>query len=386
MHDSKNFADLGISDKLLHALEEANFLEPTPIQTLAIPKILIGHDLLASAQTGTGKTASFTLPMIDILNEGTAKARMPRSVVLEPTRELAVQVSEQFDLLGTKHSLTHALLIGGVSYADQEKSIARGADVLIATPGRLQDHISRGKILLNDIKFLVLDEADRMLDMGFWPDVERLLSIMPKTKQTVLFSATLPKPIRDLANKFMHNPKEVFADPVSSTAATISQFLCRTTPRAKYEQCTKLLKDFPANRTLIFCNRKRDVGSLNERLQKSGFCANSLHGDMAQPDRLRCLQAFRDNEFPILVCSDVAARGLDIAAVELVINYDLPTKAEDYIHRIGRTGRNRQQGIAICIVTSSQDTELQAIEALIKQEISPYTLRSDDIHKQVAQP
>jgi len=363
------FADLGLSDEVLRAVAEAGYEKPTPIQEKAIPYVLMSRDVLGCAQTGTGKTASFTLPMIDILAQGRARARMPRSVILEPTRELAAQVAENFEIYGKYHKLSMALLIGGVSFADQEKLLDRGVDVLIATPGRLLDHCERGKVILTDTKFLVVDEADRMLDMGFIPDVERLVGLMPKIRQTVMFSATMPKEIRRLADKFLMNPKEIAVDPPATAAETVRQGVLTVPERDKRKALRALLKSEDIQNALVFCNRKRDVAELYRSLARHDLPVGALHGDMDQYKRMEWLERFRTGEIKILVCSDVAARGLDIAAVSHVFNFDVPVNSEDYVHRIGRTGRAGRSGRSITIATPADRKALAEIRRLLGSDI-----------------
>lgn len=330
----------------------------------------MGRDILGSAQTGTGKTASFTLPLIDILDSGRAKARMPRSLILAPTRELAAQVSESFETFSTNHNLSMALLIGGTSFADQEAALDKGVDVLIATPGRLLDHFERGKVLLQDVKILVIDEADRMLDMGFIPDIERIVSYLPVMRQTLFFSATLSDEIHKIGSKFVMNPKIVEIDRPSTTANTITQRLVRTQSRKKREMLRDLLRVEQLQNAVIFCNRKRDISTLLWSLKRHDFSAVALHGDMTQSARLEALDQFKSGEIPILIASDVAARGLDIPLVSHVFNFDIPSNAEDYVHRIGRTGRAGRTGVAITLVATDDDEKyLAAIETLIGQKI-----------------
>ena len=363
------FSDLGLSDDILQAVTDAGYETPTPIQAQAIPYVLMNRDILGCAQTGTGKTASFTLPMIDILSHGRARARMPRSLILEPTRELAAQVADQFEVYGKHHKFSMALLIGGVSFDEQNKALDRGADVLIATPGRLLDHVDRGKVLLRDVKILVIDEADRMLDMGFMPDVEKIVSHLPKMRQTLFFSATMPAEIRRLSKKFLMNPKEISVDPPASTAATVAQSLVRLAPRDKRKVLRSLLRSEDVNNALVFCNRKRDVDAVYKSLKQDDFNVGSLHGDMDQYSRMDTLDKFKSSEIKLLVCSDVAARGLDIANVSHVFNYDIPTSAEDYVHRVGRTGRAGRKGAAITFVAPEDNRYLDAITKLIKKTI-----------------
>ncbi|MEX2629932.1 MAG: DEAD/DEAH box helicase [Tistlia sp.] len=363
------FEDLGLRPETLRALTELGYETPTPIQAKAIPMILMGRDVLGVAQTGTGKTAGFTLPMIDILAEGRGRARMPRSLILEPTRELAAQVAESFDRYGKYHRLTKALLIGGESVKDQQLVLQRGVDVLIATPGRLLDLFERGQILLADTKLLVIDEADRMLDMGFMPDVERIVGLLPPLRQTMFFSATMAPEIRKLGNKFLQNPKEVSVAPPASPAETVTQrvLFCNSDPKSKRAALRGLLegeKD-EIQSALIFCNRKRDVDLVYKSLKRHGYDAESLHGDMAQPARVETLKRFKNDEIRLLVCSDVAARGLDIPRVSHVFNFDVPIHSEDYIHRIGRTGRAGRSGKAYMLATRDDEKLLASLHKLI---------------------
>lgn len=379
-----NFSDLGLGEEVLHAVRDAGYTEPTPIQAQAIPIVLMARDILGCAQTGTGKTASFTLPMIDILATGRAKARMPRSLILEPTRELAAQVGENFETYGKYHKLTKVLLIGGESMNEQIKIIDRGPDVLIATPGRLLDLFDRGKLLMNDVKILVIDEADRMLDMGFIPDVERIVSLVSKMRQTLFFSATMPKEIRRLADKFLINPKEISVAKPSTLAETLTQSLIVVEhgdgrrpgggQKEKRAALRSLLQSEPVKTALVFCNRKRDVGVVCRSLAKSGFNAGQLHGDMAQSARMETLDSFKSEKIKILVCSDVAARGLDIANVSHVFNFDVPTHAEDYVHRVGRTGRAGREGRAFTLATPEDKKYTDAIIRLIGKDIPKQTL------------
>jgi superfamily II DNA/RNA helicase len=325
----------------------------------------MGRDVLGCAQTGTGKTASFVLPMIDILAEGRAKARMPRSLILEPTRELAAQVAENFETYGKHNKLTMALLIGGVSFPDQERALEKGVDVLIATPGRLLDHFERGGILLNDVKILVIDEADRMLDMGFIPDVERIVATLPQLRQTLFFSATMPPEIKRLADRFLSNPKEVTVSPPATASATVVQGLVVVSEDEKRDALLALIKSQEVKNALVFCNRKRDVAALHTTLKKHGLNAGALHGDMSQPARTETLERFRAGEIHILVASDVAARGLDIVDMSHVFNYDVPFSPEDYVHRIGRTGRAGKTGHSFTLATPADGGLIEAIEKLI---------------------
>lgn len=373
------FTDLGLSDEVLRAIHEAGYEEPTPIQEKAIPVVMMGRDVLGCAQTGTGKTASFTLPMIEILAAGRAKARMPRSLILEPTRELAAQVADNFEIYGKYHKLSKALLIGGSSMEEQLKVLNRGVDVLIATPGRLLDVFDRGHLLMNDVKILVIDEADRMLDMGFIPDVEKIVSLLSPMRTTLLFSATMPKEIRRLADKFLSNPKEISVSAPASTADTITQGLIKlksagrapgAAQKVKRDTLRKLIRaQDQLTNALVFCNRKRDVDVVYRSLEKHGFSAARLHGDMVQSVRTETLDKFKKNDVTILVCSDVAARGLDISTVSHVFNFDVPTHAEDYVHRIGRTGRAGRKGAAFTLMMPEDKKYLDGIEKLIGKPI-----------------
>lgn len=365
------FDDLGLSSELLRAIGDAGYETPTPIQEQAIPCVLMGRDVLGCAQTGTGKTASFTLPMIEILASGRTRARMPRSLIITPTRELATQIAENFETYGKYHKLSMALLIGGVSFEDQITKLDRGVDVLIATPGRLLDHFERGRILLTDIKILVIDEADRMMDMGFMPDVEKIVSILPPIRQTLFFSATMPPEIRRIAEKFLMSPKEITITPKTAAAETVEQFLTIIENKdwVKRDTLRKMIRSEAVDNAIVFCNRKRDVDLLNRSLQKHGFKSAALHGDLAQPVRLETLDAFKNGSTEILVASDVAARGLDLPKVSHVFNYDVPMHAEDYIHRIGRTGRAGREGRALTIATTKDAKFLDAVQKLLGKKI-----------------
>ncbi len=366
-----SFDDLGLGPDLLRAVAAVGYSEPTPIQSEAIPAVLKGRDILGIAQTGTGKTASFTLPMIEKLSQGRAKARMPRSLILEPTRELAAQVSESFQIYGQNHKLNMALLIGGVSFDKQDQKLTRGVDVLIATPGRLLDHIERGKALLSGVQILVLDECDRMLDMGFIPDVERICRLIPFTRQTLFFSATMPSEIRRLSDTFLHTPLKIEVTPPASTVDTVTQFIAKVPrePKLKRQALRQLLRHEKIKNAIIFCNRKRDVAIVATSLEKNGFNVSPLHGDLDQSIRTQTLDKFRNGEIDFLVASDVAARGLDIPDVSHIFNYDVPTHAEDYVHRIGRTGRAGREGCAYLMSTPAESKYLVAIEKLIGKSL-----------------
>ncbi|MBO0902756.1 DEAD/DEAH box helicase [Jiella sonneratiae] len=366
------FSELGLSAKVLAAVEASGYTEPTPIQAEAIPHALERRDVLGIAQTGTGKTASFVLPMLTLLEKGRARARMPRTLIIEPTRELAAQVEESFARYGKDQKLNVALLIGGMSFDEQDRKIDRGADVLIATPGRLLDHFERGKLLLTGVEILVIDEADRMLDMGFIPDIERICKLLPFTRQTLFFSATMPPEITRLTEQFLQNPVRVEVAKQASAALTVTQRLVATGGKEwdKRETLRRVLREEDElTNAIIFCNRKRDVSTLFRSLEKHGFSAGALHGDMDQRARMAMLQGFRDNKIQLLVASDVAARGLDIPKVSHVFNFDVPIHAEDYVHRIGRTGRAGRSGKAFTLVTKSDRKYLDAIERMIANSI-----------------
>jgi superfamily II DNA/RNA helicase len=372
------FADLGLSDAVLRAIDDMGYRHPTPIQEQAIPVVLMGRDVLGAAQTGTGKTAGFTLPMLDILSGSRARARMPRSLILEPTRELALQVAENFVQYGKYLKLTHALIIGGESMADQKEVLMRGVDVLIATPGRLLDMFERGSILLTDAKLLVIDEADRMLDMGFIPDVERIVSLLPRSRQTLFFSATLAPEIKRLADAFLQNPKEITVSRPASVATTITEGLALVAEHDKREALRRLIRTRNVQNALIFCNRKIEVDVLHKSLTRHKFSVGALHGDMAQTVRFATLEKFKAGELKLLVCSDVAARGIDIGGLSHVFNFDVPHHAEDYVHRIGRTGRAGLQGEAFTIASPDDRYNVEAIEKLTGHPIPPIVVEGLD--------
>ena len=372
-----SFADLGLSDELLKAVADSGYSDPTPIQRQAIPSVLMGRDLIGIAQTGTGKTASFVLPMIDVLAQGRSRARMPRSLILEPTRELAAQVAENFDKYGRYHKLSMALLIGGVSMGDQQKALAKGVDVLIATPGRLMDLFQRGNILLTGCELLVIDEADRMLDMGFIPDIEEICAKLPKKRQTLLFSATMPPPIKKLADRFLSNPKSIEVSRPATANAAIDQKLVETSARDKRQTLQQLLADPEVKTAIIFANRKTTVRDLAGSLKRRGFAVGQIHGDMEQSERLRELDRFKAGEINILTASDVAARGLDIKGVSHVFNYDTPWHPDDYVHRIGRTGRAGATGTAFTLATAEDADAVANIEKLTGQKIERIRARSE---------
>ncbi|UWQ18623.1 DEAD/DEAH box helicase [Jannaschia sp. M317] len=377
-----SFSDLNLDPKVLKAIEATGYTTPTPIQEGAIKPALEGRDVLGIAQTGTGKTAAFTLPMITRLGKGRARARMPRSLVLAPTRELAAQVAENFELYAKGSRLKKALLIGGVSFKEQDMLIDRGVDVLIATPGRLIDHFERGKLLLTGVEIMVIDEADRMLDMGFIPDIERIFEMTPFTRQTLFFSATMAPEIERITNKFLSNPEKIEVERQNSTSATITQVLVEHAPKTKHYASKdkreilraiidrdRALEDNPLRNAIIFCNRKTEVDVVAKSLKKHGYNAEPIHGDLEQSHRTRTLDGFRDGSITFLVASDVAARGLDIPNVSHVFNFDVPSHAEDYVHRIGRTGRAGKLGTAYTLATPADEKYLDAITRLVKADI-----------------
>ena len=372
------FADLGLSPEILAALTEKGYRSPTPIQAQAIPSVLMGRDVLGCAQTGTGKTASFVLPLLDILTGKRSRARMPRCLILEPTRELALQVAENFVQYGSRLKLTHALLIGGESLQDQKETLMKGVDVLIATPGRLMDLFERGGLLLTDCSVLVIDEADRMLDMGFIPDVEKIVGFLPPTRQTLFFSATMAPEIRRLADAFLQNPKEITVSRPASVATTIIAGLTIVDDLDKREALRRMLAVENVSNALIFCNRKRDVDILFKSLKRHNFSVGQLHGDMSQPERFATLQKFKANELKLLVCSDVAARGIDIGGLSHVFNFDVPIHAEDYVHRIGRTGRAGMTGHAYTLAAPDDRAFVEAIEKLVGAEIPRFQVEGMD--------
>ena len=372
------FSDLNLDAKVLQAVAETGYDTPTPIQAGAIAPALEGRDVLGIAQTGTGKTAAFTLPMITLLGRGRARARMPRSLVLAPTRELAAQVAENFDTYAKYTKLTKALLIGGTSFKDQDKLIDKGVDVLIATPGRLLDHLERGKLILTDVKIMVVDEADRMLDMGFIPDIEEIFKRTPFTRQTLFFSATMAPEIERITNTFLSNPAKVEVARAATTNVNIKQGVVMFRASAKLREATEkraLLRALinaegdACSNAIIFCNRKADVDVVAKSLNKYGYDAAPIHGDLEQSHRTRTLESFRDNKLRFLVASDVAARGLDIPAVTHVFNFDVPSHAEDYVHRIGRTGRAGRSGVAIMICSGRDEKNLEDVERLVQNPI-----------------
>ena len=377
---SPSFDDLGLSPELLRAVGDAGYQQPTPIQEKSIPLVLMGRDLLGCAQTGTGKTASFSLPIIDILSEGRARARMPRALILSPTRELALQISDNFTIYNKFHELGQAVLIGGESMPDQDRALAKDPDVIIATPGRLIDMFERGKVMLGGIKILVIDEADRMLDMGFIPDVRRIVDLLPRIRQTLFFSATMGGDIRALADGFLINAKEISVAPPASIAQGVKHSMISVPkyPKEKRAALRKVMASEDVQSALVFCNRKKDITILRNSLRRHGYEAEELHGDMAQHRRTETLAAYKAGEIKLLVCSDVAGRGLDIEGVSHVFNFDVPNNAESYVHRIGRTGRAGREGRAITLVTPEDTKYVDAILKLIKVDVPIQLLNGND--------
>ena len=379
-----SFQTLGLSEEILKSIKEIGYETPSEIQQQAIPHVLMGRDILGCAQTGTGKTASFMIPLVEILITGQSKSRMPRSLILAPTRELAMQVSEDFNIFNKYLKLQMALLIGGISFSEQDGKLAKGVDVLVATPGRLLDHIERGKVMLKDVKILVIDEADRMLDMGFIPDIEKITKLLPKIRQTLFFSATLSDEIRHIGKNFVINPKEISVNPDTTTATNIESYLINTSHEDKLSNLKKILNIEKIKNAVIFCNKKIDINKVNIFLKKNKFSTVCLHGDMNQSARINSLEEFKSGLAKILVASDVAARGLDIAGLSHVFNYDVPNNPEDYIHRIGRTGRAGLSGKAFTLCSEKEIKSLTLIEKLIKKSINVY--KFDEISLEIKSP
>src|ERR1700742_436227 len=381
-----DFTSLGLSTELLKAVEQSGYTKPTPIQAQSIPHVLQRRDIIGIAQTGTGKTASFTLPMIEMLARGRAKARMPRSLILEPTRELAAQVAESFEKYGKYNKLSMALLIGGTSFEDQDRKLDRGVDVLIATPGRLLDHFGRGKLMLSQVQILVVDEADRMLDMGFIPDVEEICKKLPFTRQTLFYSATMPPEIQRLTDQFLHNAARVEVSRPATTASNITQELVEIPANdwAKREALRRLIREAEPTlkNAIVFCNRKRDVDVVAKSLAKHGFDAAPIHGDLDQSLRTKTLDRFRAGDLKILVASDVAARGLDVPSVSHVFNFDVPIHADDYVHRIGRTGRAGRSGHAYMLATHRDGKYIEAIEKITGQKLARRSMMDIEVREE----
>jgi len=379
------FSELGLSPEVLQAVSDAGYTIPTPIQEQAIPHVQRGRDVLGCAQTGTGKTASFVLPMIDKLAAGRARARMPRSLILEPTRELATQVAASFELYGKHHRLTMALLIGGESFVDQERKLDRGVDVLIATPGRLLDLYGRGKILLSDARILVIDEADRMLDMGFLPDIRRVLKHLPHVRQTLFFSATMPPPIAQLAKEMLKNPVAVNVERPAAPAVGITQAVYPVPQDLKLALFVALLKRGDFKSVLAFTRTKHRANRLAEQLARHGVACERIHGNRSQAQRTAALSGFKDGKFKVLVATDIAARGIDVEALSHVVNFDVPHLPEDYIHRVGRTARAELTGDAFTLVAPDEEADLRQIERAIGKRLPRVTVPGFDYGARSAQ-
>ena len=380
-----NFKDLGLCKEILSSINDIGYKKPTNIQEKTIPNILMGRDILGCAQTGTGKTGSFIIPLIEILNSGTSKSRMPRSLILAPTRELAMQVSEEFDKINKYLKLQKALLIGGISFTEQDNKLSKGVDVLVATPGRLLDHIERGKVLIKDVKLLIIDEADRMLDMGFIPDVIKINKLLPKIRQTLFFSATLSNEIRKIGKDLLINPKEITINACSSTSTNIDSSFIKTSNKNKMNDLkTLLLKDSVIN-AVIFCNKKTDILKVANFLKKNNLKTVCIHGDMDQNLRIESLDKFKNKSAEILIASDVVARGIDINGLSHVFNYDVPNNPEDYVHRIGRTGRAGKKGIAYTFYDDKDHKSILLIEKLTKKKVKKIPLDKIVVYQKLIQ-
>ena len=362
-----NFDELGLSKEILSTINEIGYKEPTEIQKKAIPQILMGRDVLGCAQTGTGKTGSFVMPLVEILSSGKSKSRMPRCLILTPTRELAMQVSEEF--INKYFKLQMALLIGGVSFTEQDIKLAKGVDVLVATPGRLLDHIERGKVIIKEVKLLIIDEADRMLDMGFIPDIIKINKLLPRIRQTLFFSATLSKEILDIGKDLLINPKEITVSPSSSTSQNIESLFVKFDNKNKLNNLISLIGLEKIRSAVVFCNKKKDIEKVNLSLKKNNYQTVCLHGDMDQNSRINSLDQFKKGSAQILIASDVAARGIDVDNISHVFNYDVPNNPEDYVHRIGRTGRAGKKGKAFTIYEEYDEKNILMIEKVISQKI-----------------
>lgn len=372
-----SFEKLGLTAKTLQAIAEAGYESPTPIQEKAVPPLLEGRDVIALAQTGSGKTASFIWPLLEHLSRGRAKARMPRSLIVEPTRELAAQVAEDFATYGKYFNFTVAVLIGGESFVEQEKKLTKGVDVLIATPGRLLDLYDRGKILLNDVKMFVIDEADRMLDMGFIPDIERTASLLPP-HQTALFSATMAPPIHALTEKFLKNPEKITIEPSVKTGENIEQYIVHVIEKNKIKTLETIIKEQKLAQAIVFCNRKREVDAVFKDMQKNGFKVGAFHGDLSQSSRNKTLKEFKEGEIDFLIASDVAARGIDIEDLPAVVNFHVPGSSEDYVHRIGRTGRAGKVGKAFTLVSPLEEKKIKLISKELNKTIDEYKVTVEE--------
>ena len=364
-----NFDELGLSKEILSTINEIGYKKPTEIQKKAIPQILMGRDVLGCAQTGTGKTGSFVMPLVEILSSGKSKSRMPRSLILAPTRELAMQVSEEFNVINKYFKLQMALLIGGVSFTEQDIKLAKGVDVLVATPGRLLDHIERGKVIIKEVKLLIIDEADRMLDMGFIPDIIKINKLLPRIRQTLFFSATLSNEILDIGKDLLINPKEITVSPSSSTSQNIESLFVKFDNKNKLNNLLSLIGLEKIRSAVVFCNKKKDIEKVNLSLKKNNYQTVCLHGDMDQNSRIKSLDQFKKGSAQILIASDVAARGIDVDNISHVFNYDVPNNPEDYVHRIGRTGRAGKKGKAFTIYEEYDEKNILMIEKVISQKV-----------------
>ena len=370
-----NFEGLGLCKEIISSIKEKGYENPTEIQRIAIPHILMGRDLLGCAQTGTGKTGSFVMPLAEILSSGKSKSRMPRSLILAPTRELAMQVAEEFNFINKFLKLQMALLIGGVSFTEQDNKLAKGVDVLVATPGRLIDHIERGNVIIKDVKILIIDEADRMLDMGFIPDIMKINKLLPKIRQTLFFSATLSSEIRNIGKNLLINPKEIMINPYSSTSSNIDSYFFQSHNKNKLNDLKTLLNIDLFSSAVIFCNKKNDIDKVHRFLRKNNYKSVCLHGDMNQSSRTNSLEEFKNKSANILVASDVAARGIDVKDLSHVFNYDVPNNPEDYVHRIGRTGRAGKKGKAYTIFNEKDEKNVLLIEKLIKKKVKKLNIK-----------
>lgn len=378
-----NFQELGLSQKTLQGIESAGYKEATPIQEQAIPHLLARRHLFGCAQTGTGKTASYTLPILDLLASGRRRALLPRVLILTPTRELAQQVEESFTKYGKYHDCKLCVLIGGEPMGPQEKSLSRGADVIIATPGRLIDFIDRKRLMTHAIDILVIDEADRMLDMGFMPDIEKIKSSIRPDCQTVMFSATLSDDIKKIVHKFMSAPVEIFVTQPSKVAENVQQYIIKVKATEKKSILKQLIEEQNPNNAIIFCNRKKDIPEIQRYLKKEGYTASVIHGDLDQSERKQTLQDFKDGKSTFLVASDVAARGIDVEGLSCVFNYDLPINPEEYVHRIGRTGRAGHQGKAFTLMSETESRLLKAIQKLIGITIPTHKMEKETVEEKV---
>ena len=377
-----SFEELGLCKEIISSINEKGYKNPTEIQREAIPHILMGRDILGCAQTGTGKTGSFVMPLAEILSSGKSKSRMPRSLILAPTRELAMQVAEEFNFINKSLKLQMALLIGGVSFTEQDNKLAKGVDVLVATPGRLIDHMERGKVIIKDVKILIIDEADRMLDMGFIPDIMKINKLLPRIRQTLFFSATLSNEIRNIGKNLLINPKEIKINPYSSTSSNIDSYFFNAYNKNKLDDLKILLDIDLFKSAVIFCNKKNDIDKVNKFLKKNNYKTVCLHGDMDQSSRTNSLEEFKNKSADILVASDVAARGIDIKDLSHVFNYDVPNNPEDYVHRIGRTGRAGKKGKAYTIFKEDDEKNILLIEKLIKKKIKKLSMTDINSRKQ----